>query len=462
MRTAIAIAAGALAVAGCAGNRIQQISLTPATAESLSGREISLSERPLPRIGAVTSSGALGNALFGPMIGEAMNSSIVERANEMLRKSNMPNPAGQLAQELGDALAARYGARIAATRTPLSTDDAAEAAKNAAASDFVLDVNNGWTLHHFALSPGKYKIFYLAKSRLINAKTGQVLAEGGCSAPRNENAEQAPTYDELFANNAERMKKELAKATEYCAAEFASKMFSFDIAQYRTARTAVAPAPSKPEPVIQTQPAAIEANKALPVAGTLWRYRYEDRRFGRHERSFSVQLASAAGTSVVESFSSGGEEQTYASNSQEVNFALRRVEKEPIYELAPYLLAHLRGDAAPAERPVYPGPGNAKEWRVRITDMQRERVSVPAGEFDAIRLRVTGENPSLLHATSSAHAVNMAANEFRTQRFEYTVWYVPEIGRYVQSRHQTYNRLGNPIGDEWVQLAAVERPAVPR
>jgi hypothetical protein len=466
MERPAALAACAAVLAGCA-TTAENITMPAATAESLNGREISLSQRQKPGFTASTAREGMALGVFtaiGGMVGGLIAGAMRgETGNDVVQKHNVPDPAEQIAAELGAALAARYGAKLHPARTPLATPEAAEAVKAARGADLVLDVRTGvWAMNYFVTSPDKYRLHYAARARLIDAKSGRVVAEGGCGAPRYDKAEDAPTYDELVANGAARLKQEMAKAAEYCAAEFASKMFSFDIAQYRADRTAVAAAP-KPEPAappaVAERAGAISPNKGLPVAGTLWKYRYEDRKFGKRERTFSVQLASTAGTSVIESFSSGGEEQMYASNSQEMNFAMRRIEKEPVYELAPYLLAHLRPDSAPpTERPAYPGVGGSAEWKVRIIDMQREQVAVPAGTFDAIRLRVTGENPSLLHTPNSSHAAQMASNEIRTQRFEYTVWYVPEIGRYVQSRHQTFNRLGNPIGDEWVQLASVERP----
>jgi len=81
---------------------------------------------------------------------------------------------------------------------------------------------------------------------------------------------------------------------------------------------------------------------------------------------------------------------------------------------------------------------------------------VPAGRFDAYRVELTGENENALFATSSAHAVNAAATDYRTQRFMYEAWYAPQIGRYVQIHHKTFNKYGNEIGDEWVQLKNFE------
>ena len=221
--------------------------------------------------------------------------------------------------------------------------------------------------------------------------------------------------------------------------------------------------PAAAQPKVQTALAAPAAdaqpNKALPLAGTVWKYRFQDRKFSSRDRNFSVQLAATAGTSVTETFASASDQQTYSANSERVDFLVRRIDAEPLYELAPYLLAHSPApSASPAYRPAYPAGGSPSDWVVRSTDVQREPVQVPAGRFDAVRLRITGESPTGLHSTHTAHAVNAAASDYRTQRFEYTIWYVPEIGRYVQSRHQTFNRYGHEIGDEWVQLSSVERP----
>jgi len=75
----------------------------------------------------------------------------------------------------------------------------------------------------------------------------------------------------------------------------------------------------------------------------------------------------------------------------------------------------------------------------------RERVTVPAGVFDAVRVNIDGERAGY-------------GPERGIQRFVYTVWYAPNVGRYVQSRHQFFNRRGEGSGDEWVELTKFEAP----
>ena len=462
------ICAAALSVAGLTGCvSVEHIPMTAATADSMKGREISLSERPKPDFGAMTAGRMAGGALFGAIGGAVAGSAMVSAGNEIVAQNNLEDPAQHIGVALTGALGARFGAKLNAPRTQISTDDAAEVAKSAAGSDLVLDVRTiNWGFVYFPTSWSKYRVMYTARTRLIDAKKGQVVAEAGCAAPVADNADAAPTYEEMLADGAARLKKELAHAAEFCAGEFASKMFSLDLAQYRSATPAIAaaPAPAKTELAKTALPvpvAAAEPVKGMPSAGTLWKYRFEDRKFSSRNRSFSVQLAGAAGSSVTETFASSGNQQTYTSNSQAIDFLVRTIDSEPVYELAPYLLAHMPAPSAPpVHRPAYVASGTlSPDWQVRIAEVRREPVQVPAGRFEAVRLRITGEYPGGLHSTHSAHAVNAAATDYRTQRFEYTIWYVPEIGRYVQSRHQTFNRYGNEIGDEWVQLSSVERPA---
>jgi hypothetical protein len=58
--------------------------------------------------------------------------------------------------------------------------------------------------------------------RLVDAKSGSVLAEGGC-ARVPEHTPEAPSYDELVANSAQRLKQELKTAADFCISEFKSK-----------------------------------------------------------------------------------------------------------------------------------------------------------------------------------------------------------------------------------------------
>jgi hypothetical protein len=466
----LAAAACALALTGCVS--VEHIPMTAST-DALKGREISLSERPRPDFGAMTAGRMAGGALFGVIGGAVAGGAMVSAGNDIVQQNTIQDPAEHIGAALGGALAAKFAARANAPRMQLSTDEVAEVAKNASGTDLVLDVRTiNWGFVYFPTSWSKYRVMYSARTRLIDAKKGQVLAEAGCAAPVAENADAAPTYDEMLADGAARLKKELAQAADHCAGEFASKMFSLDLAQVRAAP---APAASAVMPLAMAAAAPAAAAKAaparaaarpgalaagqLPPAGSVWRYSMRDRVFSNRNRDFSVQLARVDGSNVMEIVSSDGQQESYSVNSHDLSFYQRRMAGESVLELAPYLLAHLPKPQAPLGRTPesYPSGGLGQPWQLRVTEVRSESVSVPAGRYEAVRIGVAGENPGAQSATSSLYGgAGAVASDYRTYRFEYTVWYVPELGRYVQARHRIFNRMGHEIGDETVQLTKFE------
>jgi hypothetical protein len=203
---------------------------------------------------------------------------------------------------------------------------------------------------------------------------------------------------------------------------------------------------------------------ALPTPGSMWSYTMRDRVYPNRDREFSVQLGRVDGWDVTEIVSSQGQQETYGGNAREVAFYQRRVGGESVLELAPYLLSHLPKPQLPlGQTPQgYPSGGLIPPWRLRVTDARPETVVVPAGRYEAIRISVTGENPGAQQPANYGGS-GLAGQDFRTARFEFVTWYVPELGRYVQARHRMINRFGNEIGDELIQLIRYElaRPASP-
>lgn len=60
---------------------------------------------------------------------------------------------------------------------------------------------------------------YSAKARLIDAATKDVVAEGACARVPDQQP-GSPTYDELMADGAKRLKSELATAAVECLTQF--------------------------------------------------------------------------------------------------------------------------------------------------------------------------------------------------------------------------------------------------
>ena len=192
-------------------------------------------------------------------------------------------------------------------------------------------------------------------------------------------------------------------------------------------------------------------------SGGLWSYTFRDRVMGTRDREFSIRAAAVDSVAVMEILSSGAEQQTLAASTQEISFQTRRLSGEDLIEFSPYLLTRVPEPALPlpASPRTYPGGGDPAAWGLRVTRVQREEASVPAGRFDAYRVTIVGEN------SNNAFSSGWFSGNDRAVRFEYDAWYAPQVGRYVQLHHRTYGRTGAMLSDEWVQLKSFQPPTVP-
>jgi hypothetical protein len=273
-----------------------------------------------------------------------------------------------------------------------------------------------------------------------------------------EDADAAPTYDELLADGARRLKGELQRAADYCAGQFASKMFSLTVvaaasAAATTGAPAAVPAAAAPQLARLDERAGAPASEpragSLPAVGSRWSYSVRDRLFNSKPQQFAVELAPSEGSSVNEVFSIADEQRRFSATGDEMGFVVRHVGGQRVLELAPYLLSYNADPTSGTTRPpaTYPfgGGGMPREWNLKVTAVSRERVTVPAGVFDAVRINIEGERAGY-------------GLERGIRRFVYTVWYAPNVGRYVRSRHQFFNRRGEGAGDDWVELTKFEAP----
>ena len=203
----------AATTAGCVS--VQQIPMNPSSADTIKDKEIALSQRAKPDFAASTPA----KAMFA-MIGAT---AMISEGNELIRKNAIEDPAVYIAHTLADDLHGRYNTRLSPKGVAVAGDDVADLVKNANGSDLVLDIRTlNWSFVYFPLSLGKYRVIYSARLRLVDAKSGRILAEGGCYRVPEHTA-HSPTYDELVANSAARLKQELRTAADFCVSEFKAK-----------------------------------------------------------------------------------------------------------------------------------------------------------------------------------------------------------------------------------------------
>lgn len=216
----------------------------------------------------------------------------------------------------------------------------------------------------------------------------------------------------------------------------------------------VTPAVPATPTVAAVAPEAPKVERKLGrVVGASWEYRFEDNIFSRRKHGFTVRAEAMEGAVVVESFQSeGGVRASERLTTRALAFSERRLlPGEKLVELGPYLLDPALLHAVPDDYPL----GESREaWRVSKSPVIAEKVTVPAGTFEAFRVQLSGERSA---SGFVGHSSPMW-NSLGVTRFRYTAWYVPEVGRYVKAHHEQWNASGAQIADESVQLVAYRAP----
>lgn len=203
MRTMI-LAVALTVVTGCA----VQKPMTPGVAGSLKGKQGVTVPGRQPGFTAMTA----GKAMFGAIGAAAM----IAEGNEIVRRTGIEDPALKLGADLAQALSRGLGATVAAPSAPINRVDPATIGQFFPKADFVLEVQTvDWSFVYFPSDWSRYRVIYVARARLIDPKTKQVLAEG-TARHVPEKTPDAPTYDELLASNGARLKAELNKSAAKC------------------------------------------------------------------------------------------------------------------------------------------------------------------------------------------------------------------------------------------------------
>jgi hypothetical protein len=175
---------------------------------------------PTPDFAAYTA----GKAGFG-VIGAAL---IIKAGNEIIRENAVEDPAIRIGQELAQALTEGHGLQLLASAPPVSqSDDVGALLQTYGDADLILDIKTiNWMFIYFPTVWDNYRVLYSARLRVIDRQQKAVIAEGFCSyQPEYEDTNKAPTREDLIGNNAEGLKRELAKAADYCLAFFRTNTF---------------------------------------------------------------------------------------------------------------------------------------------------------------------------------------------------------------------------------------------
>ncbi len=209
---------GMIALAGCA---MTEMRLSQNSMEQLGNRTVYIVKEAPPSFGAVTS----GKAMFAVAGALAAHS----EGETLVKESGIDDPSVQVENRVAQHIHQKYGSRRGVQVLDFTTadkpSDAAEWAAAVKDGGIVVDVETrGWNFWYFPATWSRYRVGYSAVLRLIDGRSGKVLSQYLCASSAPENADDGPTYNEMLANRAERLKKMLRDRGDVCAQEMISKV----------------------------------------------------------------------------------------------------------------------------------------------------------------------------------------------------------------------------------------------
>ncbi len=177
---------------------------------------VTVTRREAPSFSAMTA----GKATFG-LIGAA---AMISAGNTIVRENQVEDPAIAIANGLGEALAGQLSVPVKLANGTLDASDAAGIRKQYPDGGLVLDVQTvNWSFVYFPTDWNNYRVIYSVKMRLVDTRSGKLLAEGFC-ARVPENTDDAPSYDQLVDNGAEGLKQRLKQSGEQCQQELKTQV----------------------------------------------------------------------------------------------------------------------------------------------------------------------------------------------------------------------------------------------
>lgn len=204
-------------LSGCVSINKQQMDAKSASA--LKDQPVTQTARKKPDFAAMTA----GKAAFAMLGALAM----ISEGNKLIEEHKVEDPANTIAAGLIKSMEASHAIRPSGTPVAVTADDVAHIAGAAnGGSRYVMDVQTiNWSFGYFPTDWTHYRVIYTAKARLIDTSSKAVIAEGFCKRIPETNV-GAPTYDELLASGAARLKKELSTAAEECVNSLKKEMLA--------------------------------------------------------------------------------------------------------------------------------------------------------------------------------------------------------------------------------------------
>ena len=208
-------------LAGCS---INPVAAPADSMAALQGQRLTVvTHNPKAGFTQMTAGDAAIGAIFGGLAG-GLTTGLESKA--LVDKYDLQSPSLNVADALTPVLQEEF--KPSATTPVSDMDGKATAAKDIAAlagnRGLVLEVRQGiWMSKYFPFDWSHYGIVYSGEARLIDATTTKLVAQAPCEVEARK--ENAPTYDELYDNNAAVFKARSMDAAGECAAQISKALF---------------------------------------------------------------------------------------------------------------------------------------------------------------------------------------------------------------------------------------------
>ncbi len=149
----------------------------------------------------------------------------VGEGKKLVSEMQLVDPASTIKTALGRSLADHYSMHELAVIPQVKDYESDPKVVSGMANHqgFVLDVRTfGWGTLYYPFKT-QYKVNYFAQARLINARQGRLISTERCIIDEKYSP-QAPTYDQLMADNGSLLKQKLEQAAQECIRQFTAEM----------------------------------------------------------------------------------------------------------------------------------------------------------------------------------------------------------------------------------------------
>ena len=191
---------------------------------AMRGKTVVPTRRDMPGFGVMKPE-TMVMASLGGAIGGAIAGGIADaQGKAQVAKHRLPIPDETISTQVMKNLVAKTGARpLPIPASKVADEKPAAIAAQYQPADYVLDIRTtGWMGMYYPMTFTKYFITYAAQMRLIETKSGRIVAQGFGSY-QGKDKEKAPNFSGIYANDAAFLRAETRKGTDIAIHTFTSQ-----------------------------------------------------------------------------------------------------------------------------------------------------------------------------------------------------------------------------------------------